>query len=477
MLFLILAIFVIGYGFIAFEHQVGVNKAGVALFTGVLLWVIYTVFLPEMAAIHSSDAFNHYLKLHPAIADLPLAEQCVDFIVGHQIIEALGEISSTLFFLIGAMTIVEIIDVHGGFAVITHRITTRKKVKLLWVISLVTFFLSAILDNMTTAIVMVMLVRRIIGNKSERWLFASIVILAANSGGAWSPIGDITTIMLWIKGNITASNIILETFLPSLVACVVPTYICSRLISGTLDEMIDDKEEAPDSYSILQIMPKKERLTIAILGVVCLVSIPIFKSLTHLPPFMGILLALGIMWIYTEIAYDKIHDIDEKNKHRVPRILRHLDTPTILFFLGILLAVDALNATGILNEAALFLDAQVHNIYISNTIIGLLSSIVDNVPLVAASIGMYPVVDPATLATAGEAAEYMSAFVQDGTFWTLLAYCAGVGGSVLIIGSVSGVVIMGIEKIDFGWYVKHISLLAICGYFAGIGTFMLMHMF
>ncbi|MFI3261869.1 MAG: sodium:proton antiporter NhaD [Rikenellaceae bacterium] len=475
MLLLILAIFVIGYAFIAFEHQISINKAGVALLTGVILWVIYAVGVPEFAATYSSESFAHYIKYRPSLSNSPLAEQCVDFIVGYQIIESLGEISSTLFFLIGAMTIVEIIDVHGGFAVITHRITTRKKVKLLWIISLTTFFLSAMLDNMTTAIVMVMLIRRIVGDKHERWIFASMVILAANSGGAWSPIGDITTIMLWVKGNITASHIVSSTILPSLVSCVVPTYICSRMLSGRLDETLSDKEEAPDSYNIMKIMPKKERLSIAVLGLVCLISIPIFKGLTHLPPFMGMMFALGIMWVYTEIAYDKLHDISEKNKNRVPRILRRLDTPTILFFLGILLAVDALKATGILNAAAHFLDTEVHNIYVSNIIIGLLSSIVDNVPLVAASMGMYPTVDPATLATAGESAAYLSSFVVDGEFWSLLAYCAGVGGSVLIIGSVSGVVIMGIEKIEFGWYFKNISFMALVGYLSGALTFILMH--
>ncbi len=464
MIIVIIALFVLGYAAIAFEHQLKINKAGIALLTGVMLWVIYAVFLPEMAADNNPEAFAEFLKLNPAVAALPFAQQCIDFIVQHQIIESLGEISETLFFLIGAMTIVEVIDVHGGFSFVTNRIKTHNKTKLLWLISFVTFFLSAILDNMTTAIVMVMLVRRLIPNYKERWLFASVIILSANSGGAWSPIGDITTIMLWVNGNVTAGNIVQSLFIPSLIACIVPTWISSRLLHGMLKK--EAQNNNANQRKIVKLMPRRERLLITALGILGLVSVPFFKSVTHLPPFMGILLALGVLWVFTEITYSKVH-VEEKEKHRVPRILKHIDTPTILFFLGILLAVDALKATGILSSLATFLDTELHNIYTSNIIIGLLSSVVDNVPLVAASIGMYPIADPNVV----EVGSYAAAFVQDGTFWEFIAYCAGVGGSVLIIGSVSGVVIMGIEKISFGWYVKNISLMALSGYLAGAAYF------
>lgn len=472
MIFLVVALFVLGYVAIAFEHRLNINKAGIALLTGVLLWVIYSVFLPELVATFNPDLLAEFIKRNPSAASLPLIDQCREFIVKQQIVESLGEISETLFFLIGAMTIVEIIDVHGGFSIITNRITTRNKTKLMWIISLTTFFLSAILDNMTTAIVMVMLARRIIRNYKERWLFSSIIIIAANSGGAWSPIGDITTIMLWVKGNITASHIITAILLPSLVACLIPTFICTRMLHGVLQK---NSEQTPaDNNSVFKYMPKKERISISLLGIICLVSVPVFKSLTHLPPFMGILFALGVMWVYTEITYDNIRTVDERSKHRVPRVLKRIDTSTILFFLGILLAVDALQSVGVLGSVATFLDTDVHNIYVINILIGLLSSVVDNVPLVAASIGMYPLVDPATLLQAGSDAAYLSTFVQDGTFWEFLAYCAGVGGSVLIIGSVAGVVIMGIEKISFGWYFKNISLMALAGYLSGAAVFILM---
>ncbi|MFI3288102.1 MAG: sodium:proton antiporter NhaD [Rikenellaceae bacterium] len=471
MIILVVVLFLLGYIAIAFEHQLKVNKAGVALVMGVLLWTCYALFMPEAAAEHNPNAFADFLRHNPSAASLPYVEQCLKFIVSSQVVESLGEISETLFFLIGAMTIVEVVDVHGGFAFVTNRITTGNKTKLLWIISLSTFFLSAILDNMTTAIVMVMLIRRLIPNYKERWLFAATIILAANSGGAWSPIGDITTIMLWVKGNITASSIVTSIFIPSLIACIVPTFIASRLLHGVLKKNAVAGDSNPNS--IIKLMPRGERLSITVLGIMGLVSVPFFKSFTHLPPFMGILLVLGILWIYTEITYTREKGIKEVYQQRVPRVLRHIDTPTVLFFLGILLAVDALKGMGILESVAMFLDSEVHNIYASNIIIGLLSSIVDNVPLVAASIGMYPMADPSAV----EVGSYAAAFVQDGTFWHFIAYCAGVGGSVLIIGSVSGVVVMGIEKISFGWYVKNVSLMALCGYLAGAAYFILVRAF
>lgn len=468
---IIIVLFLAGYLAIAFEHALKVNKASVALIVGVVTWVIYAIGLPELASVHHSHALSHYLSENPSLQGLSLVEQCRSFITNYQIKEVLGEISETLFFLIGAMTIVEVVDVHGGFGIITNRITARRKTSLLWVISIITFFLSSLLDNMTTAIVMVMLIRRIISNYKERWVYASIIIIAANSGGAWSPIGDITTIMLWVKGNITAGSIIPSLMVPCIVSCLIPTYIGARFLHGLVQKNADQGI----STHAVTIVSKKESMSLSIISILSLVSVPIFKSVTHLPPFMGILLALGVVWIYTEIIYSRKVGIDESLKHRVPTVLRHIDTPTILFFLGILMAVSSLQAIGILGGVAATLDSSVHNVYLINAAIGVISSIVDNVPLVAASIAMYPMADGATVAACSDPA-YMSAFVQDGIFWQLLAYCAGVGGSMLIIGSVSGVIVMGLEKINFMWYTKNISILAFSGYVAGILTYILQNL-
>lgn len=464
-------IFLFGYLMIALEHPLKIDKAASALITGVLLWVVYTLFGAHLVPQFHSEELLHYIETNKTLANLPAIQQCISYIVDVQVLEQLGEISETLFFLIGAMTIVELIDVHGGFAIITNRITTRDKTKLLWLIAFITFFLSSLLDNMTTSIVMVMLIRRIIKNYKERWVYASMIIIAANSGGAWSPIGDITTIMLWVRGNITTGGIIPSTILPCLVSMIIPLFISSKLLHGIITAGKTGNEA---SGSWLTIITRKERASILLLGVGGLICVPVFKSITHLPPFMGILLVLGILWFYTEIMYKRKVCVDESLKHRVPRVIRRVDIPTVLFFLGILLAVGALQMTGVLGGFASFLDTHVHNIYLTNTLIGLMSAVVDNVPLVAAAMGMYPLTDPATVSMAADPA-YAAAFMPDGIFWELLAYCAGVGGSILIIGSVSGVVIMGIEKISFLWYLKNISLMALIGYLAGVGVFWLQH--
>ena len=467
MLGVMVAVFLVGYFCIAMEHKLEVNKAATALLTGGILWALYIVTSPLVVPQIDGEAFNEFLANNPSIAGLPLIEQCVRFISGVQIVDHLGEISETL--LIGAMTIVELIDVHGGFSIITNRISTRNKRSLLWLIALLTFFMSAVLDNMTTAIVMVMLIRRIIPAQKDRWLFASIIIIAANSGGAWSPIGDVTTIMLWVKGNVTSLPLVESLLLPSLVSTLVPVLIASRMMHGTITS---DGSEDKALSNVEQVLTRGERMTMLILGIACLLFVPVFKSLTSLPPFMGIMLALGIMWVYTELLYRKKVDIAERDKHRVTKVIRHIDIPTILFFLGILLSVAALQSTGILNSAAQFLNEKLHNIYLINVIIGFMSSIVDNVPLVAGAMGMYPIVDPATVSSLADPA-YMQHFVQAGPFWLFLAYCAGVGGSLLIIGSAAGVVVMGLEKINFAWYMKHITLMAIAGYLAGALVFVL----
>lgn len=465
---LMTVIFFIGYVLIAFEHKLQINKAATALFMGILLWAIYiTMDYSTVPLIHGAS-FDRFVA-EGNYANATFAQKCIAYITNIELPEALADVSSTLFFLMGAMTIVEIIDVHGGFAIITNRVTTKNKTRLLWIIGGLTFFMSAVLDNMTTSIVMIMMARRLIYNYKERWVFAGIIIIAANAGGAWSPIGDITTILLWMSDNITTTHIIASLFIPSLVSTIVPLFIASRILKGGVLSRV----EVDDKNGIDEVVTKKERISILILGVCCLLFVPVFKSVTHLPPYMGMLLALAVMWTYTEIMYKHI-DIQEKLKQRVPRVLKKIDIPTILFFLGLLLAVSALEQIGALTLAATFLETHFGNIYAINTVIGLLSAVVDNVPLVAASISMYPVATEASIAAANNP-EFIAHFVTDGAFWDMLAYCAGTGGSILIIGSVAGVVVMGIEKINFMWYLKNISPMALFGYFAGILTFMLQY--
>ena len=463
-------VFLIGYFFIAIEHRVGIDKAAVALLTGGILWVLYILLspltVPNVFPVH----FHEFVADNNGVNILPLIEQCRSYIVDVHIIESLGEISETLFFLMGAMTIVELVDVHGGFYIITDRITTRNKKLLLILIAFITFFMSSILDNLTTSIVMVMMVRKIVPNYKERWVYGSMIIIAANSGGAWSPIGDVTTIMLWIKGKITTGPLISSLFIPGLISMVVPMLLATRMLKG---ELVETSRKAAGHIST--ILSEKERLILSAMGVLALVMVPVFKYLTHLPPFVGVLIGLSILWIYTEIIYSR-KETTETLKHRVTRVLKRVDTATILFFLGILLAVNALQGTGVLNTMGAFLEERVHNVYLINIAIGFLSAIVDNVPLVAVAMGMYPLADASMIAAAADPA-FMQTFVQDGSFWLFLAYCAGVGGSLLIIGSAAGVVVMGIERITFNWYLKHFSLLALAGYLAGAGTFVLIDLF
>lgn len=375
----------------------------------------------------------------------------------------LGSTCETLIFLIGAMTIVEIIDTHGGFSIITDHINTRNKKRLIWLLAVVTFFMSAVLDNMTTTIIMIMMLRRIINSPKERWLFAGVIIIAANCGGAWSPIGDVTTIMLWMRGNISSSCLISYLILPCIVSLLIPVFFASRRL---------DNKRLPSSamreyVSLPEGVGKRFSKGVLIAGVASLLFVPVFKSLTGLPPYLGIMFSLGALWICTELVYNKKKKTLEEAKNRVSKIIQRIDMPTILFFLGILMSVAGLQSAGILNSAANFLDTNIHEVFTIASIVGVLSSIIDNVPLVAACMGMYPLQDAASIAACADPA-YMEMFLPDGLFWILLTYCAGVGGSILIIGSAAGVVAMGLEKIDFTWYFKNISLLAFVGYAAGI---------
>lgn len=436
---LLIGIFIVGYVFIAMEHRFNVNKSAIALFMCGLLWGLLNVF--------------------SSVTVPPLTQDEVSADLFH----SLGEACEIIVFLIGAMTLVDLIDMHGGFSIITDRITTRKKTRLLWILSVITFFMSALLDNMTTTIIMIMLLRRMLYNRKERWIFASIIVIAANSGGAWSPIGDVTTIMLWMKGNVTTLKLISSLILPCIVSVVVPVMLATRFLKGVIKtESTNEETSVRPSY-----ITGRESRTILFLGTGLLLMVPVFKALVGLPPYMGVMTALGVMWIYTELMYRRKRNIEESIKNRVSKVIKHIDMPTILFFLGILMSVSALGSAGILDSLSVFLDEKVHNIYAINTMIGILSSAIDNVPLVAACMGMYPVADAAAVAAAADPA-YMSAFVQDGIFWHMQAYCAGVGGSLLIIGSAAGVVAMGLEKINFMWYLKNMSVLALAGYFAGI---------
>ncbi|MDL2277655.1 sodium:proton antiporter NhaD [Parabacteroides sp. OttesenSCG-928-G07] len=465
-------VFLVGYLCIALEHPLKINKAATALLTGTILWVIYVFAAPSLIPEVSIEAFREFLKHRPELANGSFTDQAVRFVVDHQVLESIGEIAETLIFLIGAMITVELIDSHGGFLFITNRITTRDKRKLLVWIAFLTFFMSAALDNLTTSIVMIMLIRKIIGNYKERWVFGSMIIIAANSGGAWSPIGDVTTIMLWVRGNITTGETIPNLIIPSLVSMIIPLLLMLPRLHGQVTP--PNFYVSHDNDTLLKELRTREKFFIFILGVSCLLFVPVFKTVTHLPPFLGILFGVGVLWLYTELMYSKNH-IEEDLKLRLSKVVGRIDGSTLLFFLGILLAVDSLRWAGILDSFSTWLDATVGNVYLVNIIIGAMSAIVDNVPLVAGAIGMYPIATETMVAAAADPA-YMANFMQDGLFWQFLTYCAGVGGSMLIIGSAAGVIVMGLERINFIWYLKNITWMVAIGYLAGAGVYILQNM-
>ncbi len=445
MFYLMIILFVIGYTCIALEHPLHINKSATALLLGTLMWVCLVMADPSIMPVFPD--FQAYLNEHP---DSIFAA----WLSHGPLLEHLGEVAEILFFLLGAMTIVELVDTHEGFRIITDKINTRKKTSLLWIISFITFFMSAVLDNLTTSIVMVALLRKLIADKHDRWFYAGMVILAANAGGAWSPIGDVTTIMLWIAGKVSAGNIIVMTFMASLVSMIVPLLILSFSMKGEVKRPESHNERGPK-------IPNGQRNLIFIVGIGALLFVPVFKTITHLPPYLGMLGGLGVLWVITEIIHKKKPE-NEKGYYSVTAILRKVDTPSILFFLGILMAVAALQTCGHLGMLSASLDTipmqEPGKYYLITAIIGVLSSIVDNVPLVAGAMGMYD-------------------FPMDHYFWEFLAYAAGTGGSILIIGSAAGVAVMGMEKIDFIWYLKRISLLALIGYLAGCAVFILQKSF
>jgi len=451
----ILIVFVLGYICIAAEHSIRIDKAATALLTGVLCWTIFV--------LGKHDVPQHLGEYHTAWSTFnqSTGESTTDIhsFFDHRLLHHLQEIAGILLFLMGAMTIVELIDAHEGFRVITDKIRSTSKVRLLWIIGLLAFFLSAALDNLTTAIVMVSLTKKLIDDQKTRWFFAGIVIIASNAGGAWSPIGDVTTTMLWIGKQITAVPVISEIFLCSLVNLVLPLVILSFVMKGNVARPVIEDEEGIAISS-------RERNVVFFLGIACFILVPVFKSVTHLPPFMGMMLSLGILWLVTDVLHGK-KQRSEKLKLTPLRALQKIDMPSVLFFLGILLSVAALGEVGHLLTLSGFLKDSLGNIYAINIAIGLLSAVIDNVPLVAASMGMYEMAPALT----GDL--WSDMFVQDGAFWHFLAYTAGTGGSILIIGSAAGVAVMGLEKISFMWFLKKISPWALIGYFGGAAVYVL----
>lgn len=445
---LIIIVFVVGYLAIALEHPIKVNKTASALLAAVICWTIFAV-SGSTETLLSSERYLHFIhELGEKASALSAGELHLEY-VKEQLGHHLNEIAQILFFLMGAMTIVELVDAHHGFKFITDRIKTKNPIALLWVVCMVAFFLSSVLDNLTTTIVMVSLVRKLIPDKEMRLFFAGMIVIAANAGGAWSPIGDVTTTMLWIGGQISAGAIMKSLFIPSIVCTLVPLLFLTFTMKGTLGEFKDSSDASATTIKTGNLM--------LILGLGALISVPIFKTITHLPPYLGMLLGLGVLWVISELLNPNM-DEDEKKQYTAGHALAKIDMPSVLFFLGILLAVGSLQSMGTLANFAGYLSSTIGDNRIIITLIGLLSAIVDNVPLVAASMGMYS----------------LEMYPMDDFIWIYLAYCAGTGGSILIIGSAAGVAAMGMEKIEFGWYLKRISLLAALGYFAGAAVYLLM---
>ena len=497
MIYSLMAIcFVLGYIAIALEHNIHIDKAASALLTAIIVWTLLVVGADTLLTGELVDGLS------------------VTTLINTELRHHLAEIAEILFFLMGAMVIVELIDAHDGFSAITNRIHTTSAIKLLWTIGVLTFFFSALLDNLTTVIVMISLLRKLVADKELRWWFVGTVVVCANAGGAWSPIGDVTTTMLWIGNQITANRIIVDLIVPSLITAILPLIVLSFIFKGkevhrpkpakapitpsnsnylgnyvneqATTMVIDNSNTFTFSKSAavaddsavkdpLDTITSRIRISVLTLGLGALAFVPVFKTLTHLPPYMGILFGVGVLWVFTEL----VHRNDGwyvKQRMTVVGVLTRVDMSSILFFLGILLAVAGLATAGHLTNIATWLDNTFSSLYVINVLIGLMSSLVDNVPLVAGAMKMYPLLSDSAMAglTSGELA-HQSQFLQDGAFWHFLAYCAGTGGSCLIIGSAAGVAAMGMEKISFMWYLKHISGLALIGYLAGAATYIAIH--
>jgi len=439
--FVIISVFAIGYFLIAFEHQIKVNKTATAILTAVICWTLLILSSPT-EAILSGKHYSIFVSLHELENGNATEPAFSEFIL-HELGKHLGSVSQILFFLMGAMTIVELIDSHNGFKIITDRIRTRNPKTLMWIVCWVTFFLSAVLDNLTTTIVMVSLIRKLVPNREIRLLFIGMIIIAANAGGAWTPMGDVTTTMLWIGGQITAFTVIKSLILPSLACMLVPLIYLSFRMKGDLG--FSETQSPGDDNNKVSGGP-----LMLVLGLGIMLGVPVFKVLTHLPPYIGMMAGLGILWVVSELRHPDMDDALKK-EYTAAGALSRIDVPSILFFLGILLAVGCLESMMTLHRFSGVLSDNIGDQRIIIFLIGILSAIIDNVPLVAATMGMYD----------------LSVFPADHAVWLFLAYCAGTGGSILIIGSAAGVAAMGMEKVDFIWYLKKISWLALIAYIGG----------
>jgi len=445
----IVVVFVVGYLAIVFEHQIHINKAASAIVTGVLCWTIYAIGYEQLVP---QAAFEAWEKIHAVSGDGHLPAK-LEFLTEHQLAKGFVETAGILFFLMGAMTIVELVDAHEGFSLVTRYVKARNQVVLLWIVGWVSFFLSAVLDNLTSTIVVVSLLRKLVADRDTRKIYIGIAIVAANAGGAWTVIGDVTTTMLWVKNKIGSVEVMRDLFLPSVVCLLVPLLMISQWMKGELPPVSESTDDGDDKT-----IEGWHKVLFLGLGLAGLMSVPIFKAYTHLPPFMGMILSLGVLWLVSELVS---HTMDDKTRSStgVMSALRRVDMSSILFFLGILLAVGALGSVDILRNIALKLQELIGNPSIIAIIIGLVSAVVDNVPLVAAGIEMYGAGTP-----------------PNDSFWMLLAFCAGTGGSCLVIGSAAGVAAMGLEKIDFMWYARRIGPLALAGYAAGVCVYFLQKM-
>jgi Na+/H+ antiporter NhaD/arsenite permease-like protein len=466
---LIPVIFALGIVAIALEDKLNVNKAAIAMAMAILLWMILMFDAYAIFVERANPVFQEFLNSNPDIAFLPYHEQFVQFITNRAIVFNLGGVTETLFFVMGAMLIVDLVDKHGGFLPISDFIATTKKRKLLWMLCFTVFICAPLLDNMAAAIVLMAVLRKLVIDRADRLKYACMIIISANAGGCFSPIGDVTTILLWVGKNITPLHQITHLFLPALANLLIPTTIAHFWLFKKGETLREAGKDERIVEEFVPTIPAKDRKVILLMGVLSLALVPAFQNLTSLPPFLGVLLGLTVLWFYTDIMYSRMRHMRESRKMRVITLLPNVDLATIFFFLGILMSVGALETSGHLALMSGVLDTYVHQPYLISFIIGLLSSCVDNVALVAATMGMYPIQAGADLTA------YAQFFATNGGFWTFLAYCGVTGGSILIIGSATGVIVMGMEKIEFSYYTKRFSILALAGYLAGAAVFMLLN--
>lgn len=460
-------IFVLGILAIALEDKIKVNKSASAVLMCILLWVILVFNSENILVERQNQKYLDYVATHD-MSGQSQSEQIVTYLIDSSFVQSLGDVSETLFFVMCTMLIVSIVDKHGGFVAVSQFMSTSNKRRLLWYISIASFFFSALLDNLAAAIVLIAILRKLVPDVKDRMKYACMIVIAANAGGAWSPIGDVTTLLLWTGGNISAGHQIMHVFLPALINLLVPLLIAHFWLFQKDSRLrLSSEFTIQDEYA--EMIPNRSRIIIFFIGILSLVMVPLFQAITHLPAFMCVLFGMVALWIYTDLMYGNLNKIEDRDKLRISKLFYTVDLPTIFFFLGILMSVAALNTGGQLTLFANVLTEHLHEPYAISFLIGAISSVVDNVALVAATMGMYPVLDSAQATT-----PYLMHFVADGGFWTFLAYCAVTGGSILIIGSATGVTVMGLEKVSFGYYLKRFTPLALVGYIAGALVYILL---